>query len=146
MSVTTVKPLRAKNGFQFKRLINTANDRWHNARVKLLGLSHTSFYLQAVCSNNRFQGKDIALAPILDVNFSKYYELLLPHGALLLLHLQLFQLTLSDQSFKPMRQDRMVVWGEVEGCCTCQILMKYNGFVVFFFLFRHVNTKFFMPQ
>ena len=27
---------------------------------------------------------------------------------------QLFQLTLSDQNVKPMRQDRMVVWVEVE--------------------------------
>ena len=36
-----------------------------------------------------------------------------------MLGIQLFQLTLSDQSFKPTRQDRMVVWVEVEGCCTC---------------------------
>ena len=57
--------------------------------------------------------------------------------------IQLFQLTLSDQSLKPTRQDRMAVWVEVDGCCTCRILMKYNDFVSFFFLFRHVKTKFF---
>ena len=28
--------------------------------------------------------------------------------------IQLFQLTLSDQSFKPTQQDRMVVWVEAE--------------------------------
>ena len=29
-------------------------------------------------------------------------------------YIQLFQLTLSDQSFKPTRQEQMVVWVEVE--------------------------------
>ena len=32
----------------------------------------------------------------------------------------------------------MVVWVELAGCCTCRILMKY-----FFFVFRHLETKFF---
>ena len=58
-------------------------------------------------------------------------------------HIQLFQLTLSEQSLKPTRRDRMVVRVEVEGCCMYRILMKYNDFVGFFFLFRHVKTKFF---
>ena len=48
-------------------------------------------------------------------------------------NIQLFQLTLSDQSFKPTRQDRMVVWVEVEGCSTCRILIKYNDFLGFSF-------------
>ena len=50
--------------------------------------------------------------------------------------IQLFQLTLSDQSFKPRRQDRMVVRVEVEGCSTCRILMRYDKFVRFFFLIQ----------
>ena len=49
--------------------------------------------------------------------------------------IQLFQFTLSDQSFKLTRQDRMVVWVEVEGCCTCRILMRCNVFEGFSFSF-----------
>ena len=33
--------------------------------------------------------------------------------------IQLFQFTLSDQSFKPTRHDRMVGWVEIVGCYTC---------------------------
>ena len=40
------------------------------------------------------------------------------------LYIQLLQLTLTDQSIKPTRKDGMVVWVEVEDCCTCGILMK----------------------
>ena len=64
--------------------------------------------------------------------------------------LQLFQFTLSDQSFKLTRQDRMVVWVEVEGCCTCRILMRCNVFEGFFFLsfflFSTRESKLFKPQ
>ena len=49
-------------------------------------------------------------------------------------HIQLFQLTSSDQSLKPTRKDRMVVWVKVQGCCTCRILMRCDAFVRFLFL------------
>ena len=58
-------------------------------------------------------------------------------------YIQLFQLTLSDQSFKPTRQDRIVVSVEEEDRCTCQILMRCNNnFFLSFFLFRHVKTTY----
>ena len=64
--------------------------------------------------------------------------------------IQLFQFTLSDQSFKLTRQDRMVLWVEVEGCCTCRILMRCNVFEGFcflsFFLFSTRESKLFKPQ
>ena len=54
------------------------------------------------------------------------------------LSIQLFQLTMSDKSLKPMWQDQMVVWVEVEGCCT------WLYFVGFFFLFRHLWKQSFL--
>ena len=33
----------------------------------------------------------------------------------------------------------MAVWVEVEGCCTCRMLMEYNDLVYFFFPFRNVK-------
>ena len=68
------------------------------------------------------------------------------HPFLLELALQLFQLTLSDQSLKPTQQDPMVVWVEVEGCCTCRILMKCNGFVGVFLSLQKCEKKLFKPQ
>ena len=35
-------------------------------------------------------------------------------------YIQLFQLTLSDQSFKPTRRDRMVVWVEVKAAARAE--------------------------
>ena len=55
---------------------------------------------------------------------------------------QLFQLALSDQSFKPTQEDRMVVWVEVEGCCTCRIVMRYS----FFPSLQTCGNKLFNPQ
>ena len=76
-----------------------------------------------------------------------------PQGRILgplLFSIQLFQFTLSDQSFKLTRQDRMVVWVEVEGCCKCRILMRCNVFEGFFFLsfflFSTRESKLFKPQ
>ena len=55
-------------------------------------------------------------------------------------HIQLFKLTLQAYATRPNGSV-----GRVEGCYTyrrpCQILMKYNDFVGFFVLFKHVKTK-----
>ena len=60
--------------------------------------------------------------------------------------IQLFQFTLSDQSFKLTRQHRMVVWVEVSRCFTCRILMSICIRTFFLFLQKCGHKVFIKPH
>ena len=64
--------------------------------------------------------------------------------------IRLLQLTLWNQSLKLTRQDRKLVWVEVERCCRYWLLIKYISIInvisyVFFFC-RLLETRFFSPH